>query len=62
MGVTSLLNGSYFVHLSNIGLFAQALHTLHVVFNGHEVCDLCGTGSRKPASHSIAHPLPIAPC
>ncbi len=46
---------------SNIGLFAQALHALHIRLHGSGVGDLCGTASRKPASLSISHSLSIAP-
>lgn len=49
-----------YIH-SNISLFAQALHALHVVLHGSWVGDLCGTAGRKPASFSISHSLTIAP-
>lgn len=47
--------------LSNIGLFAQPLHPLHVAFDGGGVGDLCGAAGRKPAPFSISHSLPVAP-
>lgn len=72
MSGTNLLEGFFFCHFvqpertainshSNIGLFAQPLHALHIVLHGSGVGDLCGTASRKPASFSISHSLPVAP-
>lgn len=46
---------------SDVGLLAQALHALHVVFDGGGVGDLCGTAGRKPAPFSVSHSLPVAP-
>lgn len=48
-------------NVSDVGLFAQTLHTLYVALHGVRVGDLCGTAIRKPAPHSISHSLPIAP-
>lgn len=47
--------------VSNIGLFAQPLHSLHIVLHGSKVGDLCGAARRKPAFYSISHSLPVAP-